>query len=88
MPEAAILEELLQLVNASNDEDRISPDQTQKLVLACVIEIYKKQKELAAIVEPLVQQMKVIRWVGSIFVGLVLVLMWEILTHKALITFP
>jgi hypothetical protein len=88
MPEAAILEELLQLVNSSGAENKISPDQTQKLVLACVIEIYKKQKELADIVEPLVQQMKIIRWVGSIFVGLVLVLVWEILTHKAVITFP
>jgi hypothetical protein len=88
MPEAAILEELLKIVNDGDDQNKLSPELTNKLVLACVVEIYKQQKALAAVVEPLVQQMKVIRWVGSIFVGLVLVLVWEILTHRAVVTFP
>jgi len=87
-PDAAILEELLQLINSGEDRSGISPEQINKLVLACVIEIYKRQKELQSTVEPLVQQMKIIRWVGSIFLGLILVLIWEILTHQVGVTFP
>lgn len=88
MPQAAILEELLQLVNSSDGAEKISPEQVNKLVLACVIEIYQKQKDLQEIVEPMIAQMKFIRWLGAGLGFLILVLVWEIITHEVIISYP
>lgn len=84
MADAAVLEELQELIN--DDVNAIPSDQVNKLVLACVIKLYRQQQELQDMVEPLVAQMKIIRAVGTIIIGLVIVFIWEVLTHKVVIT--